>query len=145
MNFCDEEKPAKAFVLPAADVNDDASSVVTEASHASKASNASSGWEQVQTSKKSQPVAALSTVPQLRRLNDIKNHFPVIWNEVTGCKSTTYAVEIFGKKAKEMGLNLVKVKTDLLAALKASRSWTVLPATNERQVCLLQMNFLPSA
>jgi hypothetical protein len=44
-----------------------------------------------------------------------------------------------------MGLNIAKVRTDLLAALKASRSWTVLPVTNERQVCLLQMNFLPSA
>lgn len=145
MNFSDEEKPSKAFILPSNKLDDsdaedteDAKSVTSVASEVTTTTAVSQDWEEVS------PKKAMNTVPQLRRLNDIKNHFPVIWSEVVGCKSTTYAVEIFGKKAKEQGLNIIKVKADLLAALKASRSWTVLPATNERQVCLLQMNFLPA-
>ena len=123
MNFQEDTMPAKAFKLPVADVND-------AASVCSAVTNASSDWETVSTK---------TTVPTLRRLNDIKALFPVIWNPVEGCKSTTYAVEIFGKKVKELGLNANKVKTDLLVALKASKSWTVLPG-NDRAVCLLQMN-----
>ncbi len=78
----------------------------------SASTTVSEGWETVPVKK---PVAATATTttvtatkttttatntPLLRRLTDIKNHFPVIWNEVKGCKSTTYAVEIFGKKVK---------------------------------------------
>ncbi len=139
MNFQeDAEKPMKsvAFTLPSREENDTDSVV-------SSASTASSGWEKVPIKSAAPPHAAPApAIPVLRRLNDIKTYFPVIWNEVQGCKTTTYAVEIFGKKVKEQGLNMAKVKSDLLAALNASRSWTVLPATNERQVCLLKMNHL---
>lgn len=128
MNFQDE-KPlqTKTFTLPSNKETD-----------SDNESTNTSSWEHV-GKKASAPTPAY---PILRRLNDIKNHFPVIWNEVNGCKTTTYAVEVFGKRVKEQGLNMAKVKTDLLVALKASRSWTVLPATNERHVCLLQMNHL---
>jgi hypothetical protein len=132
MNFQEEHakeyvKKAPAFTLPSMKENDsDAESVQSE------------GWEKVNVIKKT----VAPTTPVLRRLNDIKAFFPVIWNEVQGCKSATYALEIFGKKVKEQGLDMTTVKTDLMAALKASRSWTVLPATNPRHLCLLQMNFI---
>ncbi len=129
MNFVASEdsntKPVRAFKLPSSDVND--------SDTASVASMSSSEWETVGSKK-------TASLPVLRRLNDVKTHFPVIWNEVPNKKNTTYAVEIFGKKVKELGLNAIKVKTDLLAALKASKSWTVLPGTSDRVVCLLQMN-----
>jgi hypothetical protein len=129
MNFQEESEAVTkkvAFTLPSTKETDsDAESVQ------------SAGWEKVTIKKSATPA-----LPMLRRLNDIKAHFPAIWNEVQGCKSTTYALEIFGKKVKEQGLDMAKVKADLLAALKASRSWTVLPATNPRHLCLLQMNFI---
>jgi hypothetical protein len=135
MNF-QNEKPSMPFKLPSNNMcdNDDAMSVASVASVAS-ASTASSGWEEVAVNKKGPQPA-----PQLHRLNDIKAHFPVIWNEVQGCKSTTYAVEIFGKKAKEQNLNINRVKADLIAALSTSRAWTVLPAKDPKHVCLIQMN-----
>ncbi len=123
-------------------VEDDAKSTV------STSTTVSEGWETVPiktttaTTATTATKTTVTTGPVLRRLTDMKNHFPVIWNEVKGCKSTTYAVEIFGKKVKELGLNPNTVKTDLLAALKASRAWTVLPPTDTRYVCLLQMNHL---
>ncbi len=122
------EKELKPFVLPSKEVKDsdsdgDSNSVCTE-----------DGW--VEVAKKG------PTVPVLRRLNDIKEHFPVVWSEVAGCSSKTYAVELFGRKIKEQGLNAAKVKADLLAALKASKSWTVLPATSDRQACQIRMNHL---
>ncbi len=125
------EEELKPFVLPSKEVHDTNSvceSVCTESSQESD------GW--VEVAKKG------PSVPVLRRLNDIKEHFPVVWSEVAGCTSKTYAVEIFGRKLKEQGLHANKVKGDLLAALKASKSWTVLPATSERQVCLIRMNHL---
>jgi hypothetical protein len=136
MNFQDDDatiKPAKTFTLPTHKDNDsDDESVI---------SGASEGWEKV-TAKVITKKPITPKVPVLRRLNDIKTYFPVIWNEVSGCSSTTYAVEIFGKKVKEQGLNINTVKTDLLTALKASSNWTVLPAKNERHVCMLQMNHI---
>jgi hypothetical protein len=123
----EEEKPLKPFVLPSKEVND-TDSVCTDASQESE------GWCEV--AKKG------PTVPVLRRLNDIKEHFPVVWSEVAGCSSKTYAVELFGRKIKEQGLNVNKVKADLIAALKASKSWTVLPATSDRQACQIRMNHL---
>ncbi len=121
------EKPLKPFVLPSRQVND-SDSVCSESSQESD------GW--IEVAKKG-PV-----VPVLRRLNDIKEHFPVVWSEVAGCSSKTYAVELFGRKIKELGLNGTKVKADLLAALKVSKSWTVLPATSDRQACQIRMNHL---
>ncbi len=121
------EKPLKPFVLPSRQVND-SDSVCSESS------KESDGW--VEVAKKG------PTVPVLRRLNDIKEHFPVVWSEVAGCASKTYAVELFGRKIKEQGLNATKVKADLLAALNASKSWTVLPATSDRQACQIRMNHL---
>lgn len=115
---------AKSFILPSRVLEDDK----TETS--SVASAGSAGWEQVG-----------EKIPVLRRLTDIKAHFPVIWNEVQGAKVRTYAVEIFGKQAKERGLDVKKVRTQLLKALQMSSAWKVVPATRpeDRVVAMLVM------
>jgi hypothetical protein len=82
------------------------------------------------------PAAAAPAVaaPRLVRLNDIKEHFPVVWHEVAGRVGTkTYEIELFGKKVREMstaaGRNLsADIRMQLVRALEASPSWIVLPA-----------------
>lgn len=79
--------------------------------------------------------------PPLVRLNDIKEHFPVVWTEVPSrTRAKVYAIEIFGKRAREMGLDLTKTSESLLRALKASPSWRVLRAEGGREVCRIEMN-----
>ena len=82
--------------------------------------------------------------PRLVKLNDIKEYFPVVWRKVDGRPGkSTYAIELFGKKITEMsravGHDVRKEVTDnLLAALRASNSWTVL-APVEREVCRIEI------
>jgi hypothetical protein len=102
-------KPTKTLVLPSKSLEDD-------------------GWEQVG-----------AKVPVLKRLNDIKVHFPVVWRAVEGAKVSTYSLELHGKTLKEKGLNAKEVKTDLLKALRLSTSWTVKAATNDKEVCQIEM------
>jgi hypothetical protein len=69
--------------------------------------------------------------PRLVRLNDIKEHFPVVWKEVVGAPSKTYAIELFGKRIRELsaaaGHDVTEeVKRELLSALAASPSWRLL-------------------
>ena len=133
MNF----KDVKPFRLPSNNLCDD-----NDAKSVGSASTSSSSWEKVPVTKAAQAAQATPGQPQLRRLNDIKAHFPVIWNEIQGCASTTYAIEIFGKKVKEQGLNINRVKADLMSALSVSNAWTVLPSRDTKHVCLIQMNHI---
>jgi len=82
--------------------------------------------------------------PALRKLNDIKEHFPVVWHAVQGRDGkSTYALELFGKKLREISLAVGHDVTDevrhqLMAALGASRAWHVLPAVG-KELCRLEM------
>jgi hypothetical protein len=79
--------------------------------------------------------------PLLLRLNDIKERFPVVWTEVPSrTRAKVYAIEIFGKRAREMGLDIAKTSEALLRALKASPSWRVLRAEGGREVCRIEMH-----
>jgi hypothetical protein len=155
MNHQSAEKVVAPLIPASEDLNDSAS--VT--SDVSDASSVSSGWEQVPVRKteavRKAPAASLLPTPPahfiapvsagpiatLRRLNDIKENFPVIWSEVhTGNPARkVYGIEIFGKKARELGLNTNTVQKDLLAALKASPSWTVLSTVSGNQVAQIEM------
>ena len=83
-------------------------------------------------------------VPILRKLNDIKEHFPVVWHPVQGREGkSTYAMELFGKKIKEISATVghdvtAEVKSQLKRALEASRAWTVLPAVG-KEFCRLEI------
>ena len=89
------------------------------------------------------PVAKVH-VPVLRRLNDIKEHFPVVWHAVPGRSGkSTYALEIFGKKMREISMAVGRdvsreVTAQLLAALGASNAWHVLPSKG-KELCRLEM------
>jgi hypothetical protein len=84
-------------------------------------------------------------LPKLTRLNDIKNNFPVVWHETpskTGSK--VYAVELFGKKIKELsataGYDVTEeISSRLMASLKASPSWKVLSAESPREFCRIKL------
>ena len=145
MNHSDKVVRSPLMLPDTTDLND-------SASVASSVSSASSGWEQVPVTRKA-PAAtfipappahflAPAAQPQLRRLNDIKERFPVVWAEVsTGNPSRkVYGIELFGKKVRELGLNTATVKAELLAALKTSPSWTVLSTVAGNQVAQIEMN-----
>ncbi len=76
-----------------------------------------------------------NAIPTLRRLNDIKEHFPfVLWNEVEGKEGT---------KTYELGINsksehAKKEEDRLMSALKASKFWHVLPS-KQKKFCRLEM------
>jgi hypothetical protein len=79
--------------------------------------------------------------PLLLRLNDIKERYPVVWSEVPSLtRAKVYAIEIFGKRARELGLDIPKTTESLLRALKASPSWRVLRPEGGREVCRIEMN-----
>jgi len=89
------------------------------------------------------PHAAVGA-PVLRKLNDIKEHFPVVWHAVPGHHGkSTYALELFGKKLREMstaaGRNVSnEVTAHLMTALHASSAWHVLPSKG-KELCRLEM------
>lgn len=82
--------------------------------------------------------------PVLRKLNDIKDHFPVVWHAVEGRPGkSTYAIELFGKKIKEISAVARRdmsseIKAALLDALKASKAWHVLPAVG-KEACRIEI------
>lgn len=113
-------KPVKSLVLPSKNLDDEVASVASSSSE--------EGWEQVG-----------AKIPVLKRLNDIKAHFPVVWRAVEGTKVATYAIELHGKTLKEKGLNAKEVKTDLLKALRFSTAWTVKDVKSDKEVCQIEM------
>ena len=95
------------------------------------------------------PTKTTPSVPKpailLTRLNDIKVHFPVVWHKVEDAHTRTaiYALELFGKKLKEMSTIAGKdvrpeVEARLMAALRASPAWRVLRSEG-REFCRLEM------
>lgn len=82
--------------------------------------------------------------PVLRKLNDIKEHFPVVWHAVPGRHGkSTYALELFGKKLREMSMAVGRnisneVAAQLMVALHASNAWHVLPSEG-KELCRLEM------
>ena len=110
-------------------------------------------------SKKAAPKAAAAptahaasakapATPLFTRLNDIKEHFPVVWHKVEEASTRTavYALEIFGKKLAEQARAAGKpadayradVERRLDAALRASPAWRVLRSMG-REFCRLEM------
>lgn len=90
------------------------------------------------------PSSAKVGAPVLRKLNDIKEHFPVVWHAVPGKHGkSTYALEIFGKKVREMSMAVgrnvsTEVTEQLMSALRASNAWHVLPSEG-KELCRLEM------
>jgi hypothetical protein len=89
------------------------------------------------------PVAAAArrNVPVLRRLNDIKEHFPILWDKVPGrAGETTYKIQIRGDFQRKNPPAVVEsTRTALIGALVASPAWTVLPAGHAAEVCRIEM------
>jgi hypothetical protein len=85
-----------------------------------------------------------SRLPVLRKLNDIKDFFPVVWKRVEGrAGKSTYGLELLRKGVEEIskraGKNMTEIILhDLLAALRASSAWKVLPPVGP-EVCRLEI------
>jgi hypothetical protein len=73
----------------------------------------------------------------IRSLKDIKDNFPVVWNE-SGDK--VFAISLFNKKITELRLDPATVKTNLMTALRSNTRWTILSATNPKEVCRIRIS-----
>jgi hypothetical protein len=138
MSAAPATKPAKQFVLPEANVNDDSRPATPALPEAVVAT--AEEWVTVTTKKPVAVKAAAEPEKKLTRLNQIKEMFPVIWHDVPSNNKKIYAIEIFGKKLREMGGDRAKVTAQLLAALKSSPAWTVQPASSKDEVARIVMN-----
>jgi hypothetical protein len=78
--------------------------------------------------------------PRLMRLNDIKEHFPVVWHKVDGrISETTYAIELRGDfKRRAHPTEINATQKALLNALNHSPAWKVLPAVGS-EVAQIEM------
>jgi hypothetical protein len=83
--------------------------------------------------------------PMLKKLNDIKIYFPVVWHtQPAEGGHPIYALEIHGKQAKDRGLEagaMATLKADLMAALRQSTAWRVLAPQKPKEVCRLELAF----
>lgn len=84
--------------------------------------------------------------PMLKKLNDIKLYFPVVWHSQPPSASghPIYSLEIHGKQARDRGLgagDIAAIKPDLMAALRQSTAWRVLAGNNPKEVCRLELAF----
>lgn len=106
------------------------------------AAPAADGWTTVPART---AVAAAPAGPVLMRINDITGNFPACWNNETTPRSSArrgdiISISIHNTKLRDAGLNRAKVERDLLAALRASTAWRVLPAAaGSRELCRLHM------
>ena len=88
--------------------------------------------------------AAETTCPKpvLKKLNDIKFYFHVVWDNKTTGNSNIYTIKIHNKNVREAGLDAKQHATDLMAALKISPSWRVLnpsPAGKGDELCRIEL------
>jgi hypothetical protein len=140
MNFVPrtDAEPATALAAPAPAAAAPAAAAVVVAEDDSV-----DEWVVAGPKKAAAPVAKPALL--FTRLNDIKEHFPVVWHKVEDARTRTavYALELFGKKLVEMSRAAGKdvradVETRLMAALKASPAWRVLRSEG-REFCRLEM------
>jgi hypothetical protein len=81
--------------------------------------------------------------PILKKLNDIKFYFPVVWKEQESINGNKiYNLEIHrsnaANQAKMRGISVATLTADLMAALKISPSWRVLAPTGS-ELCRLEL------
>ena len=81
-----------------------------------------------------------AALPVLRRLTDIRDTFPdvVVWKSVEGRRGeSTYALTVMGKFLRSVRREIAdRVLDDLMEALRASPSWTVLRPVGDEFVRL---------
>ncbi len=76
--------------------------------------------------------------PVLKKLNDIKFYFHVVWDNKTTGNPNIYTIKIHNKNVREAGLNAKQHATDLMAALKISPSWRVLSRIGD-ELCRIEL------
>lgn len=85
------------------------------------------------------PAARPFSGPVFNRLNDIKDHFPVVWNKVEGARRSTYTLDWKRTEVMRLSRDVVQEMTQrLLSSLRASRAWKVLDRV-EGELCRLEM------
>ena len=98
------------------------------------------GWTHVAASKPAPAPAA-----RLNRINDITTLFPTCWNNETRPRTSARAgdilsISIHNTKLRDAGLDRATVERNLMAGLRASSAWRVLPAAaGSREFCRLEM------
>ena len=106
---------------------------------------AADGWATVRSAAAAPLPAVAAAGPVLARINDITYNFPTCWNNETTPRTSArrgdiISISIHNTKLRDAGLDRAKVERDLMAALRASSAWRVLPAAaGSREFCRLHM------
>jgi hypothetical protein len=118
----------------------------TEEPVAAAPAPAADGWTHVPVRAAAAPAPApRSAAPLLNRINDITTLFPTCWNNETCPRSSARAgniisISIHNTKLRDAGLDRTTVERNLMAGLRASSAWRVLPAAaGSREFCRLEM------
>ena len=90
-----------------------------------------------------------NTLPKFFLLNDIKEHFPVVWHKdprnpkLLGIQLHKMKIQALAKEAqqpvKEYESRLVSRLMRALEASETTGAWKVLPSRSRDYVCMLQM------
>lgn len=85
-------------------------------------------------------VAAAAPGPaiELRRLNDLRD-VHCCWKEQQSAGPKIFSVSVHERNTRSAGLDVTQHSANILAALKLSPAWRVLPKTHERELCLIEM------
>jgi hypothetical protein len=87
----------------------------------------------------------LAAAPLLNRINDITTLFPTCWNNETRPRTGArtgdiISISIHNTKLRDAGLDRATVERNLMAGLRASAAWRVMPAAaGSREFCRLEM------
>ena len=100
---------------------------------ASASAPVSDGWQQVGALA---PAPSAGPAIELRRLNDLRD-IHCVWKAQDGTK--IYSVQIHEKNTRAAGLDVAKHSANVLAALKQSSEWRVLPKTQEKELCRIEL------
>ena len=89
-------------------------------------------------------VAKYNELPNLRSLDDLKMHYPVVWTAVPSERGSIYAISLHNRRLNDYmrrkGYDcLGDITQSLMWALKSSTTWRVLSSPHNAYICLLEM------
>ena len=89
-------------------------------------------------------VAKYDNLPNIRSLDDLKMHYPVVWTAIPSDRSNIYTISFHKRRLHDYmwrkGYNCYEeIYTSLMRALKSSTTWRVLSSPNNSYICLLEM------
>jgi hypothetical protein len=85
-----------------------------------------------------EPEATSGPTIELLTLNDLRD-VHCVWKEQESFGPKLFVIQIHEKNTRAAGLDVAKHSANILAALKLSPKWRVLPKTHDKELCRIEM------